>query len=75
MSSTNIRNNVQNAGFSSIQKLESGIAESLNSSSELNQLDLIKLQQKTAAYSNTISMMSGMLKSLSESDKEVIRNT
>lgn len=75
MDGFNIRNQVQAKGYSSIDKLEQDIAKALESTDEMNQLDLIKLQQKTAAYSNTIAMMSGMLKSLSESDKEVIRNT
>ncbi len=75
MSSVNIRDTVQNAGLQSINNLAQDIAETLNNSDNLDQVDLLVLQQKMSSYTNTISMMSGMLKSLSDTDKEIIRNT
>ena len=55
--------------------MEQEIASSIENTDAMNQVDLIALQQKTAAYSNTIAMMSTMLKHLADTDKEVIRNT
>ena len=70
-----ISDQIQNKGFSGISQMEQEIASSIENTDAMNQVDLIALQQKTAAYSNTIAMMSTMLKHLADTDKEVIRNT
>ena len=75
MTSVNIRDVVMTQGFTSIEKTEQEIAKSLNETDGMNQLDLIKLQQQTTQYANTISMMSTILKNLGDTDKEVIRNS
>jgi len=74
MNQFNIRDQVQSSGYASISRTEQTIATQLNSTEEMNQLDLIKLQQQTTQYANTISMMTTILKNLGDSDKEVIRN-
>ena len=70
----NIRDQVQSRGFASISATEQNITNALNETDGMNQLDLIKLQQQTTQYANTISMMTTILKNLGDSDKEVIRN-
>ena len=75
MAGVNIRDVVQSQGFASIGKTEQNIAKALNESDGMNQLDMLKLQQQTTQYANTISMMSTILKSLGDTDKEVIRNS
>ena len=74
MSSTNIRDQVMSVGLSSIAQTEQEIATALNTTDAMNQQDLIKLQQMTTEYANTISMMTTILKNLGDTDKEVIRN-
>lgn len=74
MNQFNIRDQVQSSGFSSISRTEQNISTSLSQTEEMNQLDLIKLQQQTTQYANTISMMTTILKNLGDSDKEIIRN-
>ena len=73
--SMNIRDQVQSSGYATIAKLEQDIVNSLNKTEEMNQLDLIKLQQQTTSYGNTVSMMTTIFKNLGDTDKEVIRNT
>jgi len=70
----NIRDQVQSSGYSLIDRTEQNITKALNETDAMNQLDLIKLQQQTTQYANTISMMTTILKNLGDSDKEVIRN-
>jgi len=70
----NIRDQVQASGFSLIDQTAQNIASSLNKTGEMSQMDLIKLQQQTTQYANTISMMTTILKNLGDTDKEVIRN-
>lgn len=74
MNDFNIRAQVQNHGFSNISGLEKEIAKDIESGNELNQLDMIRLQQKTSSYTNMISLMSTMLKTMADTDKEIIRN-
>jgi len=69
-----IRDQVQSSGYSLIGRTEQNITNALNETDAMNQLDLIKLQQQTTQYANTISMMTTILKNLGDSDKEVIRN-
>lgn len=67
---------VMDAGMSSIMNLEAQIAAKLNDSSgEMSQVELIELQQMMSNYTNTISMMTNILKDLSDADAEIIRNT
>ncbi len=75
MSDINIRTEIMNTGLDQISSLEQDIANAINTIDASNQVDLIKLQQMTAEYNNVISLMSGILKDLSDTDKEVIRNT
>ena len=74
MSGLNIRDQVQSKGYSSIDQMEKNIVNQLNTTDEMNQLDLLNLQVQTTQYSNTISMMTNILKGLGDTDKEVIRN-
>ena len=69
-----IRDQVQQSGYSLIDQTERNITKALNETDGMNQLDLIKLQQQTTQYANTVSMMTTILKNLGDSDKEVIRN-
>ena len=69
----NIRAKVMGSGLENIDKIGSKIASSIESTDNMNQVDILKLQQQITSYSNTISMMSNMLKSLADTDKEVIR--
>jgi hypothetical protein len=71
----NLKNTLQNQGLSTLEKNQQDIAKTLNAGGELSQLDYLNLQQKMQAYTTTISMMSTMMKSLTDSDKEVIRNS
>ncbi len=68
-SGTNIRDSLETKGLGTINKL----AE-LDSTEELDQVDLLVLQQKMNTYSSTISMVSNLQKTLADSDDEIIRN-
>ncbi len=70
----NIRDTLQSKGIDTINSLATDIAETLNSADELDQVDLLVLQQKMSTYTNTVSMISGMQKSLADSDDEIVRN-
>ncbi len=72
--STNIRDTLQSKGLDSINKLAEDIAGILDSTEELDQVDLLVLQQKMNTYSSTISMVSNLQKTLADSDDEIIRN-
>ena len=74
MMNVNIRDQVMSQGLGSIGTIEKKIADAMKTTGEMSQLDLIKLQQQTTQYSNTITMMTNILKNLGDSDKEVIRN-
>lgn len=74
---SSIRNAIENAGLSKIAKSEENIAKTLSALSpdeELSQTELLKLQQKVSSQTNTLGMMTAILKTLADSDKEVIRN-
>ncbi|MDR3211637.1 MAG: hypothetical protein LBU79_06960 [Planctomycetota bacterium] len=71
----NIRNSVLNKGLNSIDDTQSNIAKALEGKETLTQTEYIHLQQDVQAYTNMISLMSNILKGLSDTDKEVIRNT
>lgn len=75
MPDISIRDQIMGKGFDQISSLENDIAKAINNADEMNQLDLIEIQQMTAQYTATISLMSNILKDLSDSDSEVIRNT
>ncbi|MDR1519820.1 MAG: EscF/YscF/HrpA family type III secretion system needle major subunit [Planctomycetota bacterium] len=63
-------------GFSDkIQNMGTQVAQKINDVDPTNQVDLIKLQQEMAMYTNTLSMMSNITKNLADADKEIIRNT
>lgn len=68
-----IRSRMLGTGMGNIEQMGEKLAKNIESTDSMNQVDLIKLQQEMASYTNTISMMSTMLKSLSDTDKEVIR--
>lgn len=71
----NIRQRIETTGMGQISKKEKEFAAALNKSGDnMNQADLIKLQQATAMYTNTLSLMSTMLKTLEDTGKEVIHN-
>jgi hypothetical protein len=61
-------------GLGSIETGEKNIRKSLESSDNMSQADLIRLQQQTNQYAQLITMMTTILKNLSDSDKEVSRN-
>lgn len=69
----NIKSKIMGGGLDNIDKMGAKLAKSIETVDSNNQVDMIKLQQQIASYSNTISMMSNMLKNLSDTDKEVIR--
>ncbi len=75
-SNVNIRDTVRDVGIKSLETQANDIAQVLDGSTteELTQVDLLKLQQKTAAYNNMVSMMTTISKNLFDTDKEVIRN-
>ena len=73
MGNFNIRTQVMGTGLDGIEKMGEQLAKTIDNSDSMNQVDMIKLQQQMTAYNNTISMMSTMLKSLGDTDKEVIR--
>ncbi len=75
MSDLNIREQIMSKGMDQIGSLAQDIAQAINEADAANQLDLIELQQMTAEYANVISLMSNILKDLSDSDNEIIRNT
>lgn len=75
MSGMNIRDQIKTQGFSFLETNEKNIADIMNNSTEnLSQVDLLKMQQQTNQYANTITMLTTILKNLTDSDKEVIRN-
>ncbi|MDR1613531.1 MAG: hypothetical protein LBT97_12235 [Planctomycetota bacterium] len=69
----NIRTQIMGAGLNGIENTGAQLAKNIENTDAMNQADLIKLQQQVSVYNNTISMMSTMLKSLGDTDKEVIR--
>jgi hypothetical protein len=66
---------VATTGLGTLGEIEKDIAAKLDGKTELSQTELIQFQKKISDYSNTISMMSGLLKSLSDSDKGIINNS
>ncbi len=72
--SVNIRDTLQSKGIETINTIAQDIADTLSSSEELDQVDLLVLQQKMSTYTNTVSMISSMQKSLADSDDEIVRN-
>lgn len=75
MSNVTLRDRINTYGLQSIKKLENEIADKVKQTSEMSQQDLLILQQKTTTYANTIQMLSTITKSLSDSDREVIRSS
>lgn len=75
-SNINIRDTMRSTGLSSLQKQAEEISSVLSNSTdeELTQVDLLNLQNKTAAYNNMVSMLTTITKNLFDTDKEVIRN-
>lgn len=74
---SSIRQSIESAGYSKIAASEKSIANTLNEldpETELSQTELLKLQQKISSQTNTLGMMTAILKTLADSDKEVIRN-
>lgn len=71
----NIRTNVMGKGLDGIAKTGEIIASEIEQTDGMNQIDMLKLQQKMSNYTNTIALMTNMLKGLADTDKEVIRNT
>lgn len=72
-----IRQAINDSGLKKIENIEKNVAstlEGLKEGEELSQTALLQLQQKINSQTNTLSMMSTILKSLADSDKEVIRN-
>lgn len=69
----NIKSRVMGAGLHGLEQMGTELAGSIESTDGMNQLDMIKLQQQVSTYSNTVSMMSNLLKNMSDTDKEVIR--
>ena len=66
---------VTSKGLGKLESIEEEIAKRLNGQSELSQSDLIRFQKEISDYTNTVSAMSGLLKSLSDSDKGIINNS
>lgn len=73
MSDFNIRDVIRGSGFDSVSDFEKKVAEKMKTADASNQLELIELQSDMQKYTNTISLMSTMLKSLADTDKEIIR--
>ena len=71
----NIRDQVVNKGFSGIDGMQKDIASAIEKTDGADQVGLMKLQQQIASYTNTISLMSSILNTMAETDKEIIRNT
>ncbi|MDR3077298.1 MAG: hypothetical protein LBV15_00865 [Planctomycetota bacterium] len=71
----NIRDQVMTKGFSGLSGMASDLTKAIETTDTNDQVAFLKLQQQMASYTNTISLMSNMLKGLSDTDKEVIRNT
>lgn len=72
-SHSTLRDRITGYGFQNIKKLENEIADKIKQTDQMSQQDLLMLQQKTTTYANTINMLSTITKSLSDSDREVIR--
>lgn len=70
-----LRDRITGYGFQNIKKLENEIADKIRQTDQMSQQDLLILQQKTTTYANTINMLSTITKSLSDSDREVIRSS
>ena len=68
-----IRGRVMGGGLDGLAKMGTTLAKSIETTDAMNQVDMLKLQQQMATYTNTISMMSNLLKNLNDTDKEVIR--
>ncbi len=66
---------VTSKGLGTLESIEKDIAKRVNGQSELSQSDLIRFQKEISDYTNTVSAMSGLLKSLSDSDKGIINNS
>ena len=75
LASASIRDQITSKGFSGIDGMATDIAKSIETVDASNQVEFLKLQQKTESYNNTISLMTNILKGLADTDKEVIRNT
>ncbi|MDR0362001.1 MAG: EscF/YscF/HrpA family type III secretion system needle major subunit [Planctomycetota bacterium] len=69
-----IRGAITGSGYARLDDMGADLTRKINGAgSDMTQVDLIKLQQQISAYTNTISMMSNILKNLGDTDKEVIR--
>lgn len=74
MTDFNIRNDLFGKGVSNVESAGQKVADKINSSDEMDQLTLIELQQEMSNYNNMLSLITTMLKGLSDTDKEIIRN-
>lgn len=73
-----LRGHVHDVGISYLNKKANQIADELkdlDGNSQMSQAGLLNLQMKVSEYNNTVSLMTGVFKGLSDTDKEVIRNT
>jgi hypothetical protein len=75
MSSVNIRDRLMNSGLSGLDTMATQLAAEIDSTDTNNQTEYLKLQQKIASYTNTVSLMTNILKNLSDTDKAVINNS
>lgn len=71
--SLNIRNTLQH-GLGSMEKAGNELAKSIEKADVMNQVDMIKLQQKLATYTNNSSMYSSLFKTMADTDKGIIHN-
>jgi hypothetical protein len=62
-------------GLNGLGAMADTLAKKINSTDANDQIGYLKLQQEIASYTNTVSLMTNILKNLSDTDKEVIRNS
>lgn len=70
---SNIRASL-NKGLNAMEKKGTELAKDIEKADMMNQVDMIKLQQKMNVYTNNSAMYSSLFKSLADTDKNVIHN-
>lgn len=63
-----------NQGLGQMDKAASDLASAISKTDPMNQVEMIKLQQKMNMYTNSSSMYSTLFKSISDTEKNVIHN-
>lgn len=73
ISHSNIRNSLTK-GLDNMEKSGKDLAQDIQNVNVMNQIDMIKLQQKITTYTNNSALYSSLFKTLADTDKNIIQH-